>query len=299
MWLPPLAQRAAQDGQQKSLAALVDQMVQFHTVDPDHGKSALGLDDGAAMRRLLAENCLSSSPGPSGCVRDDGGRQVLLGPRYHGPPYRRVHNHGVMANLVLLQGRQAAGQGDRGSGRCPGCAPRARSCSVGQGMSYEQSSQLSQPQRLAVGPGGGSLARAASAGTRRPRRSTQVTVEGFPRRRLAHRARPEPRPDRGLRRGEPRDPQGVHGTGPGRPDGPGCRPLVVVRPADHVLHRALRAGDEGARPAGPRRRHLVGPRGPRPGRAAAGTPPTPRRSTTGTPREPPPTTSPTRPRAGS
>src|SRR4051812_45793344 len=49
MWLHPLAQRAARDGQQKSLAALVEQLAQFHTLHPDHGKPELGWDDGAAI----------------------------------------------------------------------------------------------------------------------------------------------------------------------------------------------------------------------------------------------------------
>src|SRR5690349_4428943 len=41
MWLHPLAWRAAQDGQQKSLGALVEQMAQFHEVHPDHGMPQL------------------------------------------------------------------------------------------------------------------------------------------------------------------------------------------------------------------------------------------------------------------
>jgi hypothetical protein len=103
MWLHPLAERAAQDGQPKSLAALVDQMVQFHKVHPDPGKSRLGWDEGASMRRLTAENCLyqltQSKKLVVGMTAD---AKVLLGPRYYGPPYHQVHNHGVMANLALL-----------------------------------------------------------------------------------------------------------------------------------------------------------------------------------------------------
>jgi hypothetical protein len=103
MWLHPLAQRAAQDGQQKSLAALIDQAVQFHRLDPDPGEPRLGWDEGASMRRLTAENCLyqltHSTRLISGMIAD---AKVLLGPRYYGPPYHQVHNHGVMANLAVL-----------------------------------------------------------------------------------------------------------------------------------------------------------------------------------------------------
>ena len=81
MWLHPLAERAAQDGQQKSLAALVDQTVQFHAVDPDPGKSQHGWDEGASMRRLTAENCLyqltQSKKLIAGMKAD---AKVLLGP---------------------------------------------------------------------------------------------------------------------------------------------------------------------------------------------------------------------------
>jgi hypothetical protein len=110
MWLHPLAQRAAQDGQQASLAALVDQMAQFHRLDPDPGTSRRGWDEGASMRRLTAENCLyqltHSRRLISGMTAD---AKVLLGPRYYGPPYHQVHNHGVMANLALLHAAELLG----------------------------------------------------------------------------------------------------------------------------------------------------------------------------------------------
>ena len=141
MWLHPLAQRAAQDGQQKSLAALVEQMVQFHTVDRDHGRSELGWDGGAAIRRLTAENCLyqltRSERLVAGMTAD---AEVLLGPRYHGPPYRRVHNLGVMANLVLLHAAQLLG--NRQWTLKAMARMRAESTLVfsRKGMSFEQSS---------------------------------------------------------------------------------------------------------------------------------------------------------------
>ncbi|MEV7625942.1 hypothetical protein [Actinoplanes sp. NPDC089786] len=95
MWVRPLARRAALDGQQKSLAALVRQVVLFHRQNPDPGSNGYGWDEGTALRRLEAENCLFTLtrsaaliPGMTADVR------VLTGPRYYGPPRYAVHNHG-------------------------------------------------------------------------------------------------------------------------------------------------------------------------------------------------------------
>ncbi|HVN13376.1 MAG TPA: hypothetical protein VMT69_14875 [Kineosporiaceae bacterium] len=66
-WVQPLAQRAYLDGQAQSLAALVEQTLAFHAQNPDPGTStstttananAWGWDEGTALRRLGAENCL-------------------------------------------------------------------------------------------------------------------------------------------------------------------------------------------------------------------------------------------------
>jgi hypothetical protein len=55
------------------------------------------------MRRLTAENCLYQLTGSKKLVAGmNADANVLLGPRYYGPPYHQVHNHGVMANLALL-----------------------------------------------------------------------------------------------------------------------------------------------------------------------------------------------------
>ncbi len=142
MWLPSLAQRAANDGQKKALAVLVDQMVQFHRLNPDPRSNARGWDEGAAMRRLLAEICLYNLTGSkrlfSGMKAD---ANVQLGSRYYGPPYQPVHNHGLMANLALLR---AGTLMDNETWRTV-AARRMRSESVlafsNQGTSYEQSSQ--------------------------------------------------------------------------------------------------------------------------------------------------------------
>src|SRR3954447_23698873 len=57
-WMSPLAQRAAVDRQTRSLAALVDQAVAFHRQNPDPHSPKYGWDEGTAMRRLSALNCL-------------------------------------------------------------------------------------------------------------------------------------------------------------------------------------------------------------------------------------------------
>jgi hypothetical protein len=142
MWLPSLAQRAADDGQKKALAVLVDQMVQFHRQNPDPRRNERGWDEGAAMRRLLAENCLFSLTHSkrllSGMKAD---ANVQLGARYYGPPYQPVHNHGLMANLALLKAGTLVGN----SSWKAVAARRMRAESVKafskQGTSYEQSSQ--------------------------------------------------------------------------------------------------------------------------------------------------------------
>ncbi|WP_433717995.1 heparinase II/III domain-containing protein [Actinoplanes sp. CA-051413] len=104
LWMKPLARRAGLDGNKRALRALVAQTVAFHRQNPDPGSDADGWDEGTALRRLETENCLyaiSRSPSLIPGMEADAG--VLLGDRYYGPPYRRVHNHGLFANLRLIQ----------------------------------------------------------------------------------------------------------------------------------------------------------------------------------------------------
>lgn len=104
LWMKPLARRAGLDRDKRALKALVAQTVAFHRQDPDPGSNADGWDEGTALRRLETENCLYSiSRSPSlvpGMLAD---AAVLLGDRYYGPPFRRVHNHGLFANLRLIR----------------------------------------------------------------------------------------------------------------------------------------------------------------------------------------------------
>ncbi|HEU5109331.1 MAG TPA: hypothetical protein VFT95_12370 [Micromonosporaceae bacterium] len=104
MWLRPLAQRAAQDNQPRSLAAIVDQAVAFHRQNRDTGTSRYGWDEGTALRRLETENCLYTLTRAAALVPGmEADARVLLGDRYYGPPRFSVHNHGLMANLQLLR----------------------------------------------------------------------------------------------------------------------------------------------------------------------------------------------------
>jgi len=140
MWMKSLARRAAMDNQQQSLALLVAQAVTFHTQNPDPGTSLYGWDEGTALRRLETENCLyalsKSATLITGMTAD---ANVLLGPRYYGPPRFSVHNHGLMSNIQLAR---AADQIDRPAWKTTAVqrmtseAPKAFSRA---GISFEQS----------------------------------------------------------------------------------------------------------------------------------------------------------------
>jgi hypothetical protein len=104
MYLPALALRAYLDDQTASLHRMVDQIAAFHLQNPDPGRSVYGWDEGTAQRRLQTENCLyvltRDGRMRAGMTAD---AKVQLGPRYYGPPYARVHNHGLMANLRIVR----------------------------------------------------------------------------------------------------------------------------------------------------------------------------------------------------
>jgi hypothetical protein len=111
-WMSPLAQRAAVDGQTRSLAALVDQAVAFHRQNPDPHTPKYGWDEGTAMRRLSALNCLYALTHSKRLVTAMKANAVVqFGTRYYGPPYQMVHNHGLMANIVVLRTARLLGIG--------------------------------------------------------------------------------------------------------------------------------------------------------------------------------------------
>ncbi|WP_328475103.1 hypothetical protein OHA21_17485 [Actinoplanes sp. NBC_00393] len=141
MWVPPLAIRAARDGQLASLTNLVDQVVQFHQHNPDPKRQADGWDEGTAVRRLQVENCLyalTRSPALlAGMVADV---EVLTGDRYYGPPFRPVHNHGLMANLAMFSAGKLADRPDWARLAVDRILAEAPLSFSAQGVTHEQSS---------------------------------------------------------------------------------------------------------------------------------------------------------------
>ncbi|WP_328474606.1 hypothetical protein OHA21_15640 [Actinoplanes sp. NBC_00393] len=141
MWMPPLALRAARDGQLGSLTTLVQQAVQFHLHNPDPMRRKNGWDEGTAVRRLQVENCLYAlTRSPSLLAGMTADVRVLTDNRYYGPPHRPVHNHGLMANLAMISAGELVGRPDwtrTAVDRILAEAPLAFSA---QGVAHEQSS---------------------------------------------------------------------------------------------------------------------------------------------------------------
>ncbi|WP_328474178.1 hypothetical protein OHA21_14475 [Actinoplanes sp. NBC_00393] len=141
MWMRPLARRAAMDGQQQSLAAIVGQAVRFHQQNPDPNANRYGWDEGTALRRLETMNCLYALTGAAslrtGMAAD---AKVLLGWRYYGPPNHPVHNHGLMANLQLVRAGDLLGMPAWKSTAVNRMSKEAPLAFSRLGTSYEQSS---------------------------------------------------------------------------------------------------------------------------------------------------------------
>src|SRR6185312_5854385 len=90
---------------------IVDQALAFYAADPDPGTSTAGWDEGTSMRRLTALNCLYQLTADGRLVPAMAAEvAVLTGPRYYGPPYHKVHNHGLMANLAVLRAGRLLGR---------------------------------------------------------------------------------------------------------------------------------------------------------------------------------------------
>jgi hypothetical protein len=141
MWLPALAKRAADDHQQVALAKIVDQALAFYRDDPDPGTPTDGWDEGTSMRRLTALNCLY------GLTADDRVAAVmakevavLTGPRYYGPPFHKVHNHGLMANLAVLRAGRLLSRNTWVKTALSRMATEAPLAFSRKGTSFEQSS---------------------------------------------------------------------------------------------------------------------------------------------------------------
>jgi hypothetical protein len=122
MWLPSLARRAYNDGQHESLNALVEQVLAFHSQNPDPGtgttlsttqSNGWGWDEGTSLRRLISETCLyglTKDTRLKAPMLDD--IAVQFGPRYYGPPNHPVHNHGTMADRAGLAAGKVLGRAD-------------------------------------------------------------------------------------------------------------------------------------------------------------------------------------------
>ncbi len=150
MWLPSLAHRAYNDGQHESLNALVEQLLAFHSQNPDPGTgttlsttqaNAWGWDEGTSMRRLLAENCLymlTKDPRLTAPMLAD--IAVQFGPRFYGPPNHAVHNHGTMADRANLVAARLLGRKDIQNKVVARLEANAPAAFTAAGTSKEQSS---------------------------------------------------------------------------------------------------------------------------------------------------------------
>ncbi len=140
-WLTPLVRRAQADGQQRSLAALTGQLLRFYRDYPDPGRPVPGWDEGSSLRRLENLNCMYSFTGDARlaeAMRAEA--DVLSGNRYYGPPYRRVHNHGLMANLRLIEAGRLTGRTGWVQRARDRILAEAAQAVTPQGTSVEQSS---------------------------------------------------------------------------------------------------------------------------------------------------------------
>jgi hypothetical protein len=141
-WLMPLARRAQEDGQRKSLATIIDQAIAFQVQNPDPGVSLYGWDEGTAQRRLETLNCLYSLTHDAALIPSmKANVGVQFSSRYYGPPYHPVHNHGLMANIRVYRAGQLLGIShwiDTAVNKMGREAPLAFSA---KGFTWEQSSQ--------------------------------------------------------------------------------------------------------------------------------------------------------------
>ncbi len=110
-WMPALVKRAIEDDQVEAKNALLDEVVRFYRDNPDRGLSVRGWDEGSSLRRLEYLNCLYALTGDARLVPGMKAEVALqFGPRYYGPPRHPVHNHGLMANLRVVEAGRLLGQ---------------------------------------------------------------------------------------------------------------------------------------------------------------------------------------------
>lgn len=140
-WAGPLVARAEKDQQHEASKRLVDTVLRFYVDHPDTGKAVLGWDEGGSLRRLETLNCLYRLTGDSRLTAKMATEaNVLFGPRYYGPPRHPVHNHGLMANLRLVEAGTHAGRPDWSKAAGERIRREAGLAFTRLGTSYEQSS---------------------------------------------------------------------------------------------------------------------------------------------------------------
>lgn len=106
-WIGPLVRRALEDRQLTAANALLEEVVAFYRDHPDTGRPVKGWDEGSSLRRLETINCLYAMTRDARLVAPmESEVAVQFGPRYYGPPRYEVHNHGLMANLRIVEAGQ-------------------------------------------------------------------------------------------------------------------------------------------------------------------------------------------------
>lgn len=121
LWLAVAAADHAERGDTATAALLTQQFRRAATALPDPGSATpealaeanrIGWDEGTVFRRTQALLCLAETTGVAP-IREllTSHADALLDPaRYAGPPNRAPHNHGMFANLVLLEVADALGE---------------------------------------------------------------------------------------------------------------------------------------------------------------------------------------------
>lgn len=113
MWVSDVALPAAAANDTAALDALITTAAQSVQANPDPGTSANGWDEGTNLRRQQALNCLYRlSGGDARLVPaiEATARANMDVNRYYGLPKNPPHNHGVMANLALLDAGDLLGR---------------------------------------------------------------------------------------------------------------------------------------------------------------------------------------------
>ncbi len=168
-WISPLMRRAVEDGQRKSVAVLLDQFLRYYREYPDPGKTVLGWDEGASLRRLETINCLYDLTKDRRLIAAmQAEATVQFGPRYYGPPRYMVHNHGLMANLALIDAGRLVGRDDWVSRASARVRSEMKLAFTPLGTTYEQSAGYHGFNTSLWGRAGDALARMSPRGANDP-----------------------------------------------------------------------------------------------------------------------------------